>query len=102
MAWQHTNSSGVLQAEGPGGLSCTEVTPEGFLFDLGGHVTYSHYDYFDQLVNHAVGTGPAVWNTLDRVSYVYIKDRWVPYPLQDNISALDKDDQVRLWVHFKE
>ena len=40
-----------------GGLACTDVTPEGFLFDMGGHVIFSHYDYFDQLIDKAVGTG---------------------------------------------
>ena len=42
-----------------GGLACTDVTPEGFLFDMGGHVIFSHYDYFDQLIDKAVGTGNA-------------------------------------------
>ena len=40
-----------------GGLACTDITPEGFLFDMGGHVIFSHYDYFDQLLDDAVGTG---------------------------------------------
>lgn len=37
-----------------GGLACTDVTPEGFLFDMGGHVIFSHFDYFDQLLDAAV------------------------------------------------
>ena len=61
----------------PGGLARTEVTPEGFLFDMGGHVIYSHYEYFDQLLDKAMGTGPDVWSTIERVSYIWIKDRCV-------------------------
>ena len=38
----------------PGGLACTDVTPEGFLFDMGGHVIFSHYQYFDDLIDAAV------------------------------------------------
>jgi hypothetical protein len=38
--------------------------------------------------------GPERWNTLQRVSYVWIKGRWVAYPFQNNISALDTEDQV--------
>ena len=45
-----------------GGLACTDVTPEGFLFDMGGHVIFSHYDYFDQLLDAAVGPGGASSN----------------------------------------
>ena len=58
-----------------GGLACTDVTPEGFLFDMGGHVIFSHYQYFDDLLDHAVGAGPEAWNTLERVSYVWLKNR---------------------------
>jgi protoporphyrinogen oxidase len=54
-----------------GGLACTDITPEGFLFDMGGHVIFSHYDYFDELIDAAVGTGPENWSTHERVSYVW-------------------------------
>jgi protoporphyrinogen oxidase len=37
-----------------GGLACTDITPEGFYFDMGGHVIFSHFDYFDQLIDTAV------------------------------------------------
>jgi protoporphyrinogen oxidase len=84
----------LLQAPEAGGLACTDVTPEGFLFDMGGHVIFSHWDYFDQVLDTALGSGSDAWNTLQRVSYVWIKNRWVAYPFQNNISALDKDDQV--------
>jgi len=53
-----------------GGLACTDVTPEGFLFDMGGHVIFSHFEYFDQLLDKAVGTGEEHWAVHERVSYV--------------------------------
>jgi hypothetical protein len=59
---------------------------------MGGHVIFSHWDYFDQLLDAAVGKDG--WNTLQRVSYVWARSRWVAYPFQNNIAALDKDDQV--------
>ena len=111
------------QASEAGGLACTDVTPEGFLFDMGGHVIFSHYAYFDDLLDAAVrqqsltatgvvcvseslsplsppqrtaqvGTGDSHWNTLQRVSYVRLKGRWVAYPFQNNVSALETDDQI--------
>jgi protoporphyrinogen oxidase len=85
----------VLQAPEAGGLACTDTTQEGFLFDMGGHVIFSHYQYFDELIDTAVGTGDAYWNTLQRISYVWIRNRWVAYPFQNNISALPEEDQVR-------
>ena len=62
---------------------------------MGGHVIFSHYQYFDDLIDTALGKGNKVWNTLERVSYVWIRDRWVAYPFQNNIAALPQDDQVR-------
>lgn len=91
----HPATVRCLQFSEAGGLACTDVTPEGFLFDMGGHVIFSHWDYFDQLLAAALGAGPEAWNTLERVSYVWIRDRWVAYPFQNNISALPKEDQVR-------
>eukprot|EP00605_Chrysophyceae_sp_TOSAG23-4_P000549 GSChrysophyteH1.ASY1.ANO1.619.1 assembled CDS len=80
--------------DGPGGLACTDVTPEGFLYDMGGHVIFSHYDYFDQLIDSAVGKGEDFWNTHERVSYVRMMDRWVPYPFQNNITSLPMENQI--------
>jgi len=44
-----------------GGLACTDTTPEGFLFDMGGHVIFSHFQYFDELIDAAVGVGDDYW-----------------------------------------
>ena len=77
-----------------GGLACTDVTPEGFLFDMGGHVIFSHYDYFDQLIDKAVGTGAENWAVHERVSYVRMMNRWVPYPFQNNICSLPMENQI--------
>jgi len=61
---------------------------------MGGHVIFSHYQYFDELLDTACGSGDEHWNTLERVSYVWIKGRYVAYPFQNNVSALDKEDQI--------
>ncbi|KAL1960914.1 hypothetical protein VTO42DRAFT_5898 [Malbranchea cinnamomea] len=80
--------------ETPGGLASTDVTPEGFLFDVGGHVIFSHYKYFDDCLDEALPK-PDDWYTHQRISYVRCKGLWVPYPFQNNISMLPKEDQVK-------
>lgn len=94
-AEQHGHKDWVLvdSSDGPGGLACTDSTPEGFIFDMGGHVIFSHYAYFDQVIDHAVGA--CNWETHQRISYVWIKDRWVPYPFQNNLFCLPDEDKVR-------
>ena len=82
----------VDENENAGGLASTDVTSEGFLFDLGGHVIFSHYQYFDDLLNQAVGVDN--WNTLERVSFVWIRNKWVPYPLQTNLYCLPLEDKI--------
>lgn len=77
-----------------GGLASTDVTPEGFLYDVGGHVIFSHYKYFDDCLDEALPKEDD-WYHHQRISYVRYKDLWVPYPFQNNISVLPKEDQVK-------
>lgn len=61
-----------MQVDEAGGLACTDVTPEGFLFDMGGHVIFSHYQYFDELLNTTYGDGEAVRNKMDSHSALHL------------------------------
>ncbi|KAJ3003213.1 hypothetical protein HKX48_001872 [Thoreauomyces humboldtii] len=79
--------------ETPGGLASTDVTKQGFLFDVGGHVIFSHYLYFDEVLDEALPQADD-WRHHQRVSYVRSCQTWVPYPYQNNISMLPKEEQV--------
>ncbi|KAG5507555.1 hypothetical protein JKF63_06504 [Porcisia hertigi] len=68
----------------PGGLSRSVMDENGFLWDMGGHVIFSHYAYFDDVMALAVSD----WNTLQRESWVRCSGVWVPYPFQNNIHRL--------------
>ncbi|KAI7232693.1 FAD/NAD(P)-binding domain-containing protein [Hortaea werneckii] len=87
-SWMIVDSSDI-----PGGLASTDITPEGFLYDVGGHVIFSHYKYFDDCIDEAL-PNESDWYQHQRISYVRYKGQWVPYPFQNNISMLPKDDQV--------
>jgi protoporphyrinogen oxidase len=76
-----------------GGLSSSFVDDKGFTWDLGGHVQFSHYQYFDNLMEKALGKEG--WLNHQRESWVWIKERFVPYPFQNNIKYLPKDDMWR-------
>jgi len=80
--------------EDAGGLASTDTTKEGFLFDVGGHVIFSHYLYFDDVINEALPK-PDDWYTHERVSYVRSKGNWVPYPYQNNITMLPVAEQTK-------
>jgi len=91
---KHTSHVIVDAQNKVGGLASTDVTPEGFLFDVGGHVMFSHYLYFDDCVNEALPK-PDDWYEHERVSYVRAKNLWVPYPFQNNITMLPVEDQIK-------
>ncbi|KAH8652300.1 hypothetical protein BX600DRAFT_501597 [Xylariales sp. PMI_506] len=80
--------------ETPGGLASTDITPEGFLYDVGGHVIFSHYKYFDDCLDEALPKDDD-WYTHQRISYVRYQGQWVPYPFQNNIAVLSKEEKAR-------
>ena len=43
-----------------GGAARTNVTAEGFLFDIGGHVIFSHSKYFDELLSKGLSVSSFV------------------------------------------
>lgn len=64
------------------------------MYDVGGHVIFSHYKYFDDCIDEALPKEED-WFTHQRISYVRCKNQWVPYPFQNNISMLPKEEQVK-------
>ena len=54
----------------------------------GGHVIFSHYRYFDDLLDHVNKD----WCERERVCYVWQKKRFIPYPYQNNIHRLPIED----------
>ena len=76
-------------AEHAGGLASSIVDGRGFTWDLGGHVLFSHYQYFDRLMDLALGDE---WLTHEREAWVWMRERWLPYPLQNNIWRLPTDE----------
>ena len=74
-----------------GGLSASFEDDKGFTWDIGGHVLFSHYDYVDKLVGKLLGSEYLVHR---RNAWIWLMNRWVPYPFQDNIRWLPKDKVV--------
>ena len=76
----------VLEATGAvGGLASSVVDPQGFTWDLGGHVVFSHYGEFDRLLAEVMGDDLLHHQ---RSSFIRVGDSWVPYPFQNNLHHL--------------
>ena len=70
-----------------GGLATSFTDEAGFTYDIGGHVMFSHYAYYDELVDKLMGGD---YTELDREAWVWMEDRFIAYPFQNNIRSLER------------
>jgi protoporphyrinogen oxidase len=84
----------VLEAsDRVGGLAASYRDEQNFTWDVGGHVQFSHYPYFDAVMDRALGVDG--WNHINRESWVWIRQAFVPYPFQNNLRHLPANDLSR-------
>lgn len=74
------------QSSKVGGLAGSVVDKAGYTWDVGGHVQFSHYKTFDDVMDQALGKEG--WLQHERESWVRLGGTWVPYPFQYNIHRL--------------
>ncbi|MDP1808314.1 MAG: NAD(P)-binding protein [Actinomycetota bacterium] len=82
-----------------GGLAASFKDDQGFTWDIGGHVMFSHYKYFDDVVDKLLGDD---YLEHQRESWIRMLQRWVPYPLQNNIRHLPKEAVLECLVGLHE
>jgi len=73
-----------------GGLASSFTDSAGFTWDIGGHVMFSHYKYYDQCFDKLMGSD---FQLNMRECWVRMFGNWVPYPFQNNIRYLPKQQQ---------
>src|SRR4051794_37145269 len=71
-----------------GGLASSFTDSAGFTWDIGGHVMFSHYKYYDKCFEDLMGND---YQENMRECWVRMFDTWVPYPFQNNIRYLPKE-----------
>jgi len=86
----HHNWSLYEKSSHPGGLSASFKDSEDFWWDIGGHVLFSHYPYFDRVMD-TVMDKESEWLYHDRSAWVWMENRFIPYPIQNNIHRLPKE-----------
>ncbi len=79
----------VLEASADvGGLARSVRDDAGFTYDIGGHVLFSHYEYYDRVVDAALAGD---FTEIDREAWVWTEGRFVPYPYQSSLRHLPPD-----------
>ncbi|MFZ5444967.1 MAG: protoporphyrinogen/coproporphyrinogen oxidase [Myxococcota bacterium] len=76
-----------------GGLSRSFVDAKGFTWDIGGHVQFSHYAWFDEVMKRALGADG--WYHHQREAWARMFGTWVPYPVQNNLRHFPKEALAR-------
>ncbi|OGW79370.1 MAG: hypothetical protein A3G33_03245 [Omnitrophica bacterium RIFCSPLOWO2_12_FULL_44_17] len=71
-----------------GGLCKSFIDNHGFTWDLGGHVIFSHYEYFDRFLETALGTEYLLHR---RNTWIRTMGQWIPYPFQNNLQYLPRN-----------
>ena len=73
-----------------GRLAASFQDEDGFIWDIGGHVLFSHYHYFDRVMDELLGKTEG-WLFHEREAWVRMADRFIPYPFQNNIHRLPQE-----------
>jgi protoporphyrinogen oxidase len=81
----YTNWELFEKAPRVGGLASSYIDERGFTWDLGGHVVFSHYPYFDRVLDSVLKDD---WVEHVRETWIWMRERFIPYPLQNNIRHL--------------
>lgn len=76
-----------------GGLARSFRDERGFTWDVGGHVLFSHYEYFDRVLRTALGDDG--WYHHQREAWARMSGKWVPYPVQLNLRHLPREALVK-------
>lgn len=73
-----------------GGLASSFTDEKGFTWDIGGHVAFSHYEYYDRLLDELLQDD---YIEHLRESWVRSCKTWVPYPFQNNVRYLPNQER---------
>jgi protoporphyrinogen oxidase len=71
-----------------GGLAASFRDARGFTWDIGGHIIFSRYEYFNRLLTDLLR---GEYLEHQRNSWIWLLRRFVPYPFQNNIRYLPKE-----------
>ena len=80
----------------PGGL-CRSFWKDGFGFDIGGHILFSKHKHVTELIDRLLGDNI---NHCRRANKILFKGRYVKYPFENDLGALDKQDAYECLIDY--
>ncbi len=83
------SESEILEKEDRVGGLCRTFNKDGFYYDIGGHILFSKDQKIMEFIRTALGKNI---NACKRKNDIFFKDRFVKYPFENGLGALDKED----------
>lgn len=90
-------SAEILEKSSRVGGLCRSFHKDGFTFDLGGHILFSKDQ---EILELELSLLEGKVNRLQRRAACWFKNRFVKYPFENGLAALDKDDAYQCLLHF--
>ncbi|MFN2387789.1 MAG: NAD(P)/FAD-dependent oxidoreductase, partial [Thermoanaerobaculia bacterium] len=83
-----------------GGLATSFQDARGYTWDVSGHIIFSGYQYFNDLLDKLLGKDGV--RRIDRESWIKFEDRYVRYPFQNHLSSLPEEAMLECLVGLVE
>src|SRR5690349_9485208 len=80
----------------PGGL-CRTFWKDGFGYDIGGHILFTKHKNVHDLVTELLGDNI---NHCRRLNKILIKGRYVKYPFENDLAALEPMDRYHCLIDY--
>ncbi len=89
--------SEILEKEERVGGLCRSFWKDGFGYDIGGHILFSKYEHINTLVTEILGENV---NHCRRANKVLFKGRYIRYPFENDLAALDVEDRYECLIGY--
>ncbi len=87
----------ILEKDDQCGGLCRSFEKDGFTYDIGGHIMFSKDQ---EILDFEVNLLKGKLNQLFRRNSIWFKGRFIKYPFENGLAALDKEDIFDCLYHF--
>jgi protoporphyrinogen oxidase len=91
------HDSTLLESDAKIGGLCRTFWWNNYGYDIGGHILFSKHNHVTELVNRELGDNLHQCRRDNKILY---KGRYVKYPFENDLGALDPQDRYECLVHY--
>jgi protoporphyrinogen oxidase len=92
-----SHDSVVFESSSSIGGLCKTFWSDGFGYDIGGHILFTRHKRVEALISEVLGDNI---NKCRRANTILFKDRYVKYPFENDLAALDPQDRYECLIGY--